>query len=211
MNILGSIGQLYTFVLLVLLFLGSGLAVWAMINSIMKNKDKMNENFKLKLDSIKNNKIIGGFQMKNNNFIKLAVFSFIGIIISAAILTALPNSNMSSMNNSNNLNMQSSTNGMNMQGNLNGQVSTNMQGMTGNSMQSNTNTQYYDMNSIQQQLYNMQQQLNQMQSQINNSSSSMQSQSTSGSNNMNNSSTNSSNMNNSNSNSSSGSMSMPMM
>jgi hypothetical protein len=189
MDILGSIGQLYTFILLVLLFLGSGLAVWAMINSIMKNKDKMNENIKIKLESIKNNKIIGGFHMKNNNFIKLAVFSFIGIIISAAILTALPNTN--SMNNANNMNMQYGTNGMYTQTSMNGQAM-NMQGMANTNMQSNTNTGYYDANSIQQQLYNMQQQLNQMQNQINNSMSNMQSQGTSGSSNMNSGSSNSS-------------------
>lgn len=219
MDILGSIGELYTFVLLVLLFLGSGLAVWAGINSIVKNKDKIKEktdkikgnlNEKLKNNIIKKN---GGISM-NNGFIKLAVFSFIGIIISAAVLTMLPQTSgtMGTMN------MQGSLYG---QTGMNSQSNMNMQGMSYNGMQGNTYNSS-DINSIQQQLYNIQQQINQLQYQMNSGSmygmsgnygSSMSSNMNNSSmnsnmNNMNNNSMNNSNMNNSNMNSSS---SMPMM
>jgi hypothetical protein len=199
--------------------LGSGLAVWAGINSIVKNKDKIKEktdkikgnlNEKLKNNIIKKN---GGISM-NNGFIKLAVFSFIGIIISAAVLTMLPQTSgtMGTMN------MQGSLYG---QTGMNSQSNMNMQGMSYNGMQGNTYNSS-DINSIQQQLYNIQQQINQLQYQMNSGSmygmsgnygSSMSSNMNNSSmnsnmNNMNNNSMNNSNMNNSNMNSSS---SMPMM
>ncbi len=220
MDILGSIGKLYTFLLLVVLFLGSGLAVWAGINAIMNKKDNIKENsnklkekYNLKFQSIKNSDIIGGFTMKNNGFIKLAVFSFVGIIISAAILTALPKTGntmgYSYMNTQNNMAS------MNMQGSMYGQSS--MQGMTNSQGTMNGSADLY---SIQQQLNNIQQQIYQLQNQINNNSmNGMQNNSNAmnnssmnnigNSNNMNNNSNNSNNSNNMNNNSSSSSM--PMM
>ena len=185
MDILGAIGNLYTFILLVILFLGSGLAVWAGINSILKKKDELKENtsrikgnLNSRLQNLNKNNIIGGFSMKNSGFIKLAVFSFIGIIISAAILTALPkysgtmsNTNMSSQYNNTSMNM--SGNGMNSQYGMQGMANYSFQGTM-----SNNSDLYY----IQQQLNNMQQQINQMQSQIN-SGNSMNNNSSSNSNN----------------------------
>ncbi len=199
MDILGSIGKLYTFILLVVLFLGSGLAVWAAINTAMNNKDKLKvstdkirTNLTTGLQTVKNNNILGGIKMKNSGFIKLAVFSFIGIIISAAILTALPKYTGNPMNN------------MNTQY---GVTSMSMQGMPGYSMQPSMNDNS-GLNSIQQQLNQMQQQINNMQNQMSNSMNSMQNNSN---NNMNNNNMNN-NMNNNNSNSNSSSMSsMPMM
>ncbi len=225
MDILGSIGKLYTFILLVLLFLGSGLAVWAGINAIInkkekikENKDKIMSNVSSSYNSIKNKNILGGVNMKNNGFIKLAVFSLVGIVISAAILTALPsltgnsmsNMNMASQYNAGSMNMQSGYSQTGMQG-MNNQMS--MQGSTGYGMQGvyNTNPDLY---TIQQQLNAMQQQINQLQNQMNNSSmNSMQSNtgnSMNNNNNMNNSSMNTNNMN-SNSNSSGSMSGMPMM
>lgn len=217
MDILGSIGNLYTFILLVVLFLGSGLAVWAGISALMNSKDsrkestdKMKENIASKLQKIKNNNLFGGINMKNSGFIKLAVFAFVGIIISAAILTALPNysSNMNSMN----TNSQYSTTAMNMSGTYD---QSNMQGMSTYSMQGTTSTSS-DLYSIEQQLNYMQQQIYQLQYQMNslNSSSNMSNSSMNNSN-MSNSSTSNSSMSNSSgssSNSNSSSMSsMPMM
>lgn len=229
MDILGSIGKLYTFLLLVVLFLGSGFAVWAGINAIMNKREvikentiKIKENLNLKFQNINNKDIIGGLTMKNNGLIKLAVFSFVGIIISAAILTALPKSG-NSMGYMNTQNMVS----MNMQGSVYGQSG--MQGMTNYNLQGtmNGNADFY---SIQQQLNNIQQQIYQLQNQMNNNSmNGMQSNSGSSmnnmgnsmnnmgssrnnmgnSNNMNNNMNNNSSMNNmNNSNSNSSSMSM---
>jgi len=203
-DILGSIGQLYTFVLLVLLVLGFGLAVWAGLNSIGKKKEHFEKFINSKLELIKNICKSGGNQMKNNNFIKLAVFSFMGIIVSVAILSVLP-----SMSNA----------GKNMYGN-GAMVSATMQGMSNTTMQNSMTGQYPDTTAIQQQLNTMQQQINQLQYQLNNSS---MSNSNMNSNNMNNNSmsnnnSNSGNMSNSSSNSgsmsnssSSGGMSMGMM
>jgi hypothetical protein len=220
MGILGSIGKLYTFVLLVILFLGSGLAVWAGISAVMNKKDSMNEkmdkikeNLRSKLQTIvnkinqqavsldKNKNIIGGFNMKNNGFIKLAVFSFVGIIISAAILTVLPN--LSSQSRNMNMNSGFSTTAM---GNMS---MSNMSGMSNYSAQGSMNSNA-DLYSIQQQLNNIQQQIYQLQNQTNNSSmNSMQSNSGSSMNNStNNNSSNGGNMNNG---SSSSMSSMPMM
>ncbi len=233
MDILGSIGKLYTFLLLVVLFLGSGFAVWAGINAIMNKKDDIKENtnkikgnLNLKFQNIKNKDIIGGLTMKNNGFIKLAVFSFVGIIISAAILTALPKSG----NQMGYMNAQNNMASMNMQGSMYGQSS--MQGMTNYNSQGTMNGSA-DFYSIQQQLNNIQQQIYQLQNQMNNNSmNSMQSNSGSSMNNMgnsmnnmgssmnnmgnsNNMNNNSSmnNMNNSNNmnNNNSSSSSMPMM
>lgn len=214
MDILGSIGKLYTFILLVLLFLGSGLAVWAGINSIINKKDKIKENTdKLKsnisssFSSITNHNINGGFNMKNNSFIKMAIFSFVGIIISAAILTALPSLTGSSMNNMNMYSQYNAT-AMNMQGMYN---QSGMQGMTGYGMQGNMNTNT-DLYYIQQQLNSMQQQLNQLQNQMNSSSmSGMQSNTGSGMNSNSGMNNNNSTNSNSNSNSNSSMSSMPMM
>lgn len=217
MDVLGSIGKLYTFILLVVLFLGTGLAVWAAINAILNKKEKIKEStdninttLNSGIQSLKNKNVLGGINMKNSGFIKLAVFSFVGIIISAAILAALPNYSGTSMNS------------MNM-GTQYSNTSMNMQGMSGNSMQAGTSTNS-DLYSIQQQLNQIQQQIYQLQNQMNNGSmSGMQNNS---SNNMNNNSmnsnsmnnnsnsmnSNSNNMNNSNSSNSSSSMSsMPMM
>lgn len=222
MDILGSIGKLYTFLLLVILFLGSGLAVWAGMNAILnkkasikENTNKIKEDFNTKLQSItykmnrqaaslvENNNIIGGMNMKNNSFIKLAVFSFIGIIISAAILTALPKYSNSPSNMI--MNSGYNTTAMNMQSNMYNQ--SNMQGMSGYSTQGTMSSS--DLYSIQQQLTYMQQQIYQLQNQMNNSMNS------SGSNSMNNSSSSmnsgTTNSGSSNSGSSSSMSSMPMM
>lgn len=227
MDILGSIGELYTFILLVVLFLGSGLAAWAGINAILNKRDtiknntsKIKESLNQKLQNIRIKDIIGGITMNNNGFIKLAVFSFVGIIISAAILMALPKieSSMGYMNTQSNMtsmNMQGS-----MQSNMNGQSG--MPGMLNYNMTGTMNGNA-DIYSVQQQLNSIQQQINQLQNQMNNGTMGSMQSNTGNLNsnmnnmngNMNNNSMNNNNTNNMNSNnmnnSNSSSSSMPMM
>lgn len=197
MDILGSIGQLYTFVLLALLILGFGLAAWAVINFMLKKKEHIEKFVNSKLELLKKTSKSGGNQMKNNNFIKLAVFSFMGIIVSVAILSVLPS--MSKTGN----NMYA--NGMYGNGAMTG---TTMQGMSNTTMQNSMTGQYPDTTAIQQQLNMMQQQINQLQYQLSNSSMSNSSMSNSGSMSNNGSMSNSGSSSNS---SSSGGMSMGMM
>lgn len=207
MDILGLIGQQYMFLLLVLLFLGFGLGTWAILKSLFSDKSNT-ETIRKTADQniIKENKakeyklkkIIGGINM-NNGWLKLGVFSLVGLVISISILSFVSNSNAYAMNMSNGTNMNSTMNvqdtmnmnGMNTQGtmNMNGmntQGTMNMNGQTSNSS--------YDAN-IQNQLNQMQMQLNQLQTQL-------ESMMNSGNGQMQTPNTNSN---------SSGSMSMPMM
>jgi hypothetical protein len=158
MNILGSVGQIYMFILLILLFLGSGFALWSLINSaINKKKQKpeaMNKKLNLESKSNKNNiieKMIGGFEMNNNGWLKLAVFSFVGILVSVVIL-GFVSTTYSQGTNIHQQHQQQGTGNMNM-GNMN------MGGMSNGTMQNNNMA-------IQQQLNQMQMQLNQMQQQM---------------------------------------------
>ncbi|MEL7647682.1 MAG: hypothetical protein AAGU76_06285 [Sedimentibacter sp.] len=208
MDILGLIGQQYMFLLLVILFLGFGLGTWAVLKSLFSDKSNA-ETFKKTADQnmikekkatkeLKLTKIIGGINM-NNGWLKLGVFSLVGLVISISILSFVSNSNAYGMNMSNVMNTNNtmnvqdtmSMNGMNTQGtmNTNGmntQGTMNMNGQTSNSS--------YDAN-IQNQLNQMQMQLNQLQMQLQNMMNSGNGQMQTPSTNTN----------------SSGSMSMPMM
>ena len=198
------------FLLLVVLVMGFGLAAWSAINFITTKKGakvstptniKQNSGNKtIKDQIIENKKILGGLIMNSNGFFKLAVFSLVGIFISAVILTftsSLNNNqnamNMQGMNSQMNMNNQTSTSGqMNMgaQSNMNGQATmSNMSSMSGQGNQSNS------LANIENQLQAMEQQIIQIQQYIQN-------------NNMSNSSQQNSNMNNSTSGGSS-SMSAP--
>ena len=95
MNILGSVGQLYMFVLLALLFLGSGFAVWRFINFLIERgtlkqgaggSPKQNGQVKTNQNNNDVNNAKGGHFMANNGWIRLAIFSFVGIIVSVAVL-----------------------------------------------------------------------------------------------------------------------------
>jgi len=192
MGDLGSVGQIYMFVLLMLLFIGSGFALWNFINFIMEKKSqnsvsKTTSNQEIGLDILskendlkklecQNNeflnknkvirKNIGGFNMNNNGWLKLAVFSLVGILVSFIILGLVSTSN-------------SSTTGY-QQGNINNmQDGTNSNTMTKMQNNSNGNTGIQNnSNAMQQQLNQIQQQLNQLQQQLNggtsNSSTQMQ-------------------------------------
>ena len=198
MNLLGSVGQLYMFVLLVLLFLGSGLALWRFVNFLMARgiqKQGKGENLisKGQNKATQSNNILnikrGGLLMANNGWIKLAVFSLVGIIVSVAILgmTSTSNSNMQGMNMGNNQYQGMQQNGTNsMQGNMNMQGGMNANTQMGNmqggmnvntqmgNMQAQGNTNmngWMDINQMlmmmRQNMYQMQMQLNQIQQQIN--------------------------------------------
>lgn len=185
MNVLGFLGQIYMFILLALLFVGFGLAAWALIGALIKQqsparnigqaKDMKNQT----LNNTNNNnmdKKTGGFKMANNGWFKLAVFSFVGILISAAVL-GFTSANSMSGNNMNMQGMQMGSTPMNMQGGMNSNMPMNsMQngmnnGMPMNNMQMNgAMNGYWNMQMnpmmMQEQLYRMQMQLNMMQQQM---------------------------------------------
>jgi hypothetical protein len=186
MNLLGSVGQLYMLILLVLLFLGSGFALWRFINFLMERgilKQGVGENLKQKITQNNNvsNKVKGGLFMANNGWIKLAVFSFVGIIVSVAILGLLSTNknNVLGMNmNGQGTNihqqhqqqgmLQNGMNDMNMQGGMNVNTPMGNLQMQGNmnmpmNGEMNQNTMLMMM---QQHMYQMQMQLNQMQQQM---------------------------------------------
>ncbi|MFZ5353704.1 MAG: hypothetical protein ACOZCL_13420, partial [Bacillota bacterium] len=145
MSILGNFGSFYMFVLIILLIIGLGMIgtklAGYILESVNKSERIVNNNF--------NNKNNGGIFM--NSWLRLALFSFVGIIVSMAVLsfissggfiTGLQNDNMQahgSMTNGNssmymqngnmpmnNMQMSSgSTGGMNMMpmGNMGGMSS----------------------------------------------------------------------------------------
>ena len=179
LDVLGSIGQLYMFLLLVVMVMGFGLAAWSAINFIVvkkvvkpnnPNNDKQKTEIKTTKDQIiQNKRILGGLIMNSNGFFKLAIFSLAGIFISAVILTFT--SGMSNNNNQNGMNMQGTNDQMNMssqpsnngQMNMNNQVSNNGQmNMSNTSAQSNMNSQGNQSNS----LANIEAQLQMMEKQI---------------------------------------------
>lgn len=174
MDILGLIGQQYMFLLLVVLFLGFGLGTWAIIKSLFGKEDikgpvktAINSNSNKSrniLSNSKDTKIIGGINM-NSGWLKLGLFSLVGLVISFTILGFITSNNSYNMNMSNGVNMQGTMNNMgtNTHGASNMPMSANgMNNMSGQSMNSS-----YDTN-MQNQLYQMQMQLNQMQMQLQN-------------------------------------------
>lgn len=187
MEALGSVSQIYMFILLALLFVGSGLAIWSFLNFLADKATGKPASVKKEKQVILNNgpnqeqgsvkKTYGGFIMVNNGWLKLAVFSFVGIIASVIILGFI--STTYPMNTASNTHLQHQQQGMNqsgytqqmqggmnvdaqmgnmqMQGNMNGNMGSQMQGDMG---------QQNDYMMMQQQIYQMQMQMNQMQQQL---------------------------------------------
>ena len=124
MGVLGSLGQLYMFILLVLLFAGSGFALWSFIGYLTKSNTSKTKSASKQIDINKNKerKILGGIRMKNNGWFKLATFSFVGILISMLVLGVMT-TNGAQGNMNNNMQMQGN---VPMQNNMNG--NTQMQG-----------------------------------------------------------------------------------
>jgi hypothetical protein len=76
-QLLGNVGSLYMVFLILLLIFGLGMLGMGFINYIMKPKGTKNKNKIL---------INGGTSMQSNGWLKLALFSFVGIIISGVVL-----------------------------------------------------------------------------------------------------------------------------
>ena len=196
MDALGSVSQIYMFALLTLLFVGSGLAAWSFIHFLadkVKKAEAMKKEkqFKLNNDPAKVDgsfkKMIGDIKMANNSWIKLAVFSLVGILISVFALGFVSTASASAMNmtgsnmtgnsmvansthqqhqqqgmtTQDNIDVNTQMGNMQMQGGMNGNMGNQMQG-TMNGMGQQSGNEYMIM---QQQLYQMQMQLNQMQQQ----------------------------------------------
>ncbi|HYE84477.1 MAG TPA: hypothetical protein VEG39_20230 [Clostridia bacterium] len=112
MSLLGSVGQLYMLILLTLLFLGFGLAIWSAIRhfaeppSKKENVGKANSNGNTTNNQTQSKKqILGGIIMANNGWLKLAIFSFVGILISFVALGVLTTNGMTGGMASNNMTM----------------------------------------------------------------------------------------------------------
>jgi len=78
MNFLGTLGSLYMLILLILLAVGFGLVILNIVNYVTGIEKKKSQ--------VSKNKTIGGKKMQDNGWLKLALFSFIGIVIAVAIL-----------------------------------------------------------------------------------------------------------------------------
>lgn len=181
------------FVLLVLLFLGSGFALWRFINFLTeRNKTMAEPGQKLKQKEqvktpekgngeVKNVFTRGGLFMANNSWVKLAIFSLVGVLVSVIVLSFISTGNSQGMQmgtmgtNGQGINIhqqhqqqgmqQNGMGGMNMQGgmNVNSQMG-NMQMQGGMNMNGGMDQNQLMM--MQQQLYQMQMQLNQMRQQM---------------------------------------------
>lgn len=174
--------------LLALLFIGFGFAAWEIVVRIAGSAGKSKGTLvgAAPANSNKQNKryLTGGKIMGNNGWLKLAIFSFVGILVSAAALGMISSGNpqqamyqngMQGMNNmpamygnanmQNGMNMgtQGMQNGMNMgmQGMQSG-MNMGMQGMQGG-MDSNHMMLAQQMQMIQQQVFQLQQQMQMMQ------------------------------------------------
>jgi len=150
-SILGNVGSLYMLILILLLIVGLGFLGMGFFNYITGSKQK---GTKANINSQIQN---GGFLMQNNGWLRLALFSLVGIIIAAAILSFInPGNNMTGHGN---MQMQP---GMTMQGNMGGmQMTGGMSGMGTMNMSTPMGTDTNTM--IIQRLNQMQMQINQMQ------------------------------------------------
>lgn len=164
MTILGNVGSVYTLILILLLIIGLGLIGIGFFNYIVNPKQKGAK-------SNNTQKEKGGSFMQNNGWLRLALFSLVGIIIAAVLLNFInPGSSMSghaNMQMQPGMTMQGGMGGMQMQGGMNGMGMMNMNAPMG----ADTNTM------IMQRLNQMQMQINQMQQMMTNNMGSMQMQS----------------------------------
>ena len=87
MNILGSVGSLYMAILILLLIIGFGLVGLKLINYVLGLEQIGVKNSTVKLQSGK---------LDTNKWLKIALYSFAGILLSLFILTVLNTSGISS-------------------------------------------------------------------------------------------------------------------
>ena len=147
MSLLGSVGQIYMLALLTLLFLSFGFAIWSAINHFAGRSSKKAEAAKAnsnknlaKNETQSNKKLFGGIIMGNNGWLKLAVFSFVGILISFAVLGLLTSNGMTAGN----YQMQNQQMAMNANG-MNNMQAGNMQIQQGNMNMNNNQMQNQQM------------------------------------------------------------------
>lgn len=157
MNVLGSLGNLYMAVLLFLLFAGLIFAVYEMVKKIV---GYISESRGQKGTTI-SSKFGGMTIMKSSGWLKLAVFSFVGLIISVVLLNVTNPTATSSTNDQHNLHVNGSANATGTMGNMSGT-------MNGTVNMDQMNEMMQRMNQLQQDMMMMQQQyMNGMQSQSN--------------------------------------------
>lgn len=183
MNLLGSVGQLYTFILLVILFLGSGLAVWRLVDFLVEKLKAKQSTQQHVMQHHKKLNLKGGLLMGTNGWLKLAVFSLVGMVVSVMILGFVStgysqggNIHQQHAQVNGNMNMAGGMNVNVPMGNMQMMGNMNMNGygtMPMNNMSMNSQSDLYMM---QQQMNQMQMMLNQMQQQMMMNNSNMQMQ-----------------------------------
>lgn len=179
------------FLLLALLFVGSGFALWSFVHFIMDKRSartapavkpgQADGKSKRPIEDKQGEKIKGGIFMAGNGWLKLAAVSLAGIIISVAALGLFSaSSTQMGMNDPMNMSGQSmnsqsaDTHQLHVQQGLHGENATGASSMANSQMPSyySTPNEYFYM---QQQLNQMQMQLYQMQQQIGSMNNSQQS------------------------------------
>lgn len=161
MNVLGSFGNLYMAVLLILLSAGLIFTVYEMVK---KTVGYISESRGQK--GTTTSSIFGGMTiMKSSGWLKLAVFSFFGLIISVVLLNVTNPTAASSTNDQHSVHVNGTANATGTMGNMSRTVNGTVNG-TVNMDQMNEVMQR--MNQLQQDMMMMQQQyMNGMQSQSN--------------------------------------------
>lgn len=169
MSILGSVGQLYMFVLLVLLFAGLGFSLWRLAKFMTDYVKKRKECIERETDTRKKDfiseKIIKGFggqAMGNNGWLKLAVFSLVGIVASVILMGLLATNGPTG----NNLHAQHSQQGINTNSGTMGNMQMQNGAMQGMNSSMNSGMYQNELLILQQQMYQMQMQFYQMQQQM---------------------------------------------
>lgn len=136
MDALGSISQLYMFILLVLLFVGVGFAVIGLVKFLTGQQrltiKTNNKNRQINNNSKMNYKQIGGFFMNSNNgWLKLAAFSFVGILISVIVSGLISTGNTSYIPGTHNANPSGTYQNGNMNNGMQQQMNPMNNGMGG--------------------------------------------------------------------------------
>lgn len=160
MHLLGSLGRMYMFVLLMLLFLGAGFALWQGVDYLHERISNKKSGVISKVQNAVRAKVKGGKLNMTNNWLKLAVFSLVGIVISVMVLGFLS---------ANSQNMQPAMANMNGTANMNGGM--NMATPVGNMQMTGGMNGYANMGmntnaNMMMQLNQMQMMINQMQQQM---------------------------------------------
>lgn len=145
MSFLGDVGSLYMLFLITLLIVGLGMIGKGFIDYLIKKDQK------------KIGKSKGADKMQNMNWLKLSLYSLVGIIVSLLILSFVSSSGLAASENT-------ASYSAGISGTMMGATTT--QGLPGLSSISGMGTINLDSNTINNNFYQIQQQLNQMQYQM---------------------------------------------